>query len=184
MASLWYLFAVLFSLGSLGSFCFLLLIPLLEFNDSVNWIRTPCAVVRADVVESSASRNSQHNTRMFSPVIEFSYVFHGKSYISDRVTLTGFRSYATSDKKEAADYLKPYTENASRACLVNPKNPAIAILDNGFPIWNIILGGGMAALLFGCGFLFFFLARCWNNIVSSPKTQMDVQNLIPTGKEE
>ena len=126
---------------------------------------------------------AKRTIEIFSPVIEFSYTIQGKSYLSNRVTLSGFNSYSTSDKKEAEDYLKPFTENASRTCLVNPKNPESAALEAGFPTWSVVLGGGMGAIFLACGLLFFYIARRWKTLISSPSAQVGPQNFFPIGDD-
>ena len=146
-------FTLVFGLGTLVTGYLLLFQPVKNWLNSGSWLVTTCTIEKADVSEYSKTEKGR-TTRMYQPRVLYSYQVNGTAYTSEKLTLSGFSSYSTSNKAEAQSYLTPFLGTASRTCLVNPADPREAVLSNEFPTGGVLLGGFMTVIFGGVSLLF------------------------------
>jgi len=151
-------FTFVFGLGALITGYLLLFQPVKSWMNSGTWLVTPCTIERAYVSEYSKTEKGR-TTRMYQPHVLYSYRINGTAYTSEKLTLSGFSSYSTSNNAEAQSYLTPFLETASRTCLVNPADPKDAVLSNAFPTGGVLLGGLMTVIFGGVTVLFFMIGK-------------------------
>lgn len=120
--------AIFFFVGSIGSFAF---VPrLFEYWDAAHWDTAPAQVLFADI--------QQYRTRGVTsrPKVRFEYEYRGQRYQSTDYDIL---DVYTSDFTWANGVVEDLRRNPKRPALVNPRNPARAVLDRGRAVETILL---------------------------------------------
>ena len=145
-------FFLVFLLVGLGVVWYLFVRPMLLVYDARGWTSTPCEVLSSKV---GSHRGSKGGTT-YSIDIRFRYEWLGTTFESEAYDFVDGSSSGFDGK---AAVVAQYPAGSTRACWVNPRDPAQCVLDRSFqPIYLL----GLAFLLFvavGAGGLFFVLRR-------------------------
>ena len=120
--------AIFFFVGSIGSYAF---VPrLFEYWDAAQWDSAPAHVLSADI-QQYRSRGTTSR-----PKVRFEYEYRGQRYQSTDYDLL---DVYTSDFTWANGVVEDLRRNPNRPALVNPRNPARAVLARGRAVETILL---------------------------------------------
>src|SRR5436190_14801103 len=116
----------------------LLLLPLYRSYMARSWREVPCTILSSQVQSKGAIQGGT----TFQIAITYSYVVNGREYTGNRYD---FFSRATAGYRSKAEVVRQYAPGTQRHCLVNPDDPAQAVLTRhlGPPVWI-----GLLPLLF------------------------------------
>jgi hypothetical protein len=125
----------------------LLLLPLYRSLMARSWRQVPCTILSSGV----ESKNAMQASTTYQIAITYSYVVNGREYTGHRYD---FFPVATSGYHSKADVVRQYVPGTQRHCLVNPADPAQAVLTRhlGARVWigllplTFVLGGGLVMI--------------------------------------
>lgn len=121
-AGVLWLLPVLFWNGIVGGFDTVLALQYLrERRARTEWVEVDATVLSSEVV---SSRSSDGTT--YLPEVRFTYRFEGQDHESDRYS---FGTFSTSDRSYARGVVRDHPEGAEVRALVDPEDPAEAVLD-------------------------------------------------------
>jgi len=115
----------------------LLLLPLYRSWMARSWREVPCTILTSKVESIGANGGTT-----FQIAITYSYTVNGREYRGNRYD---FFSRATAGYRSKAEVVRQYAPGTQRHCLVNPDDPAQAVLTRhlGARLWM-----GLLPLLF------------------------------------
>jgi Protein of unknown function (DUF3592) len=107
----------------------LLLLPLYRSWMARSWTQVPCTILTSAVQSKSGNSGTT-----FKIAITYSYVVNGRAYTGNRYD---FFPVATIGYRSKAAVARQYAPGTQRHCLVNPHDPAQAVLTRhlGPPLW-------------------------------------------------
>ncbi len=117
------------------------------------WVETPATITRLDL-----EVDHDDDSTTYRVVCNYSYVYNGVTYQSDRVGLTGGSDNIGSWQQDTYNHLKQHQdaiESDPIVCWVNPDNPAEAVLDRTlrtgmllfYMAFVVAFGGGSVAVV-------------------------------------
>jgi len=108
----------------------LFLLPLYRSWMARSWREVPCTILTSGV----ESKSELHGGSTFRTAISYSYLVNGREYTGNRYD---FFSVATAGYRSKAAVARQYAAGTQRQCLVNPDDPAQAVLTRhlGAPLW-------------------------------------------------
>ena len=117
--------------------------PLMQAAESRHWIAVPATVTESQLVTTRGSKGR----RLYRIEITARYEWQGKEYECDRYDF--FRSEMSSNfgSGEMRRIVKEHPVGRKCECLVDPENPAVAVMSREVPIWSVVLAA-LATLLF------------------------------------
>ena len=99
----------------------LLLLPLYRTWMARSWREVPCTILTSGV----QSKGELNGGTTFKTAITYSYAVNGRQYTGHRYD---FFSVATAGYRSKAAVARQYAPGTQRQCLVNPDDPAQAVL--------------------------------------------------------
>jgi hypothetical protein len=125
----------------------LLLLPLYRSWMARSWSEVPCTILTSGVQSKSEIKGGT----TFQIAIIYSYVVNGREYTGNRYD---FIPVATIGYRSKAEVVRQYTRGTQRPCLVNPDDPAQAVLTRqvGACLWMgllplaFVLGGAFGMI--------------------------------------
>ena len=99
----------------------LLLLPLYRSWMARSWREVPCTILSSGV----QSKGEIQGGTTYHIAITYSYIVNGREYTGNRYD---FFSRATAGYRSKAEVVRQYAPGTQRHCLVNPDNPAQAVL--------------------------------------------------------
>lgn len=142
------LFALVF-IGMGGLFTAWLVRDGLRDLETRRWVKTECVILESSVQESRGGAGTDRGYRF---QVRYQYTFDGRESTGSRHLR---QNKAYSDYSQALRLREKYPADTKAVCLVNPRDPAEAVLENG-SMWFIALA--LFPLLFvavGAGVLWF-----------------------------
>ena len=136
-------FYALFLAAGIALLIALLLLPLYRSYVARSWKEVPCTILSSGV----QSKGDGGGGTTFQIAITYSYVVNGREYTGKRYD---FFPVGTCGYRTKAEVVRQYGIGTRRYCLVNPDNPAQAVLTRqlGPYVWLgllpllFVLGGG------------------------------------------
>jgi hypothetical protein len=115
------LFSGLFLAAGIALLVALLLLPAYRSYMARTWKEVPCTILTSGVESESAMQSST----TFRIAITYSYVVNGREYTGNRYN---FFPKATIGYRRKAEAVRQYPSGSQRMCLVDPNDPARAVL--------------------------------------------------------
>lgn len=134
---------VVLVLIGLAMFYFFTWRPVTEARAAAGWTPTPCVVI-----ESRVAFQRGDDSTTYAPHIVYRYMVNGVEHTSDRYDVMRVYSSGREGKQRIVDR---YPVGSQHTCLVDPSNPANAVLVSDVPAETAI--GGLGAIFVGLGLL-------------------------------
>ncbi|MDR3229549.1 MAG: DUF3592 domain-containing protein [Puniceicoccales bacterium] len=134
---------------------FLYVVPFLQKQRSINWVETPCLVLKSEVRPHKYKDGSTEANPTFSIYIRYEYEWAGNKNISEKYDFSAGRDNIDVEGKYEA--VRQHPPGRKTVCFVNPDNPREAVLKRkmGVTMWfapaigGIFALAGLLAVLFG-----------------------------------
>lgn len=164
------IFFIIFLLISTIIFYFLGIRPFLRILDAKDWLECPC-----EIISSEVKSHSDNDGTTYSVEIVYSYNLYGEEHRSNRYNFLGGSSSGYSGKQKIVTHYKPGTNTI---CYVNPRNPAIAVLNRGFTMEMLVALVPLAFVLIGIGGIFYLIRSKAKERKARIRNVYDVKNPV------
>jgi uncharacterized protein DUF3592 len=124
-------------------------------RESRSYTRTRGHVVRAEVEHEA--RTSEEGGSQFRPRIRYAFEAHGRTFESDRVSVSGAETPATTNEAEARRFVERYPSGAEVDVWFDPSDPRRSVLVRGAATAPLVAALAIGLALAGAGL--FALAR-------------------------
>lgn len=126
------------------------------WSASRDWIATPAQLKAAEL-----TFEEKYSTKTYRPTAQFEYEFEGVTYHSTRIDFSSGSGRAGSIvEQNGLELVRLLHAGGKTTCLVDPRDPASAVLDNRPPVSDLAAGMSFALPMSFAGPMM-FIAACY-----------------------